>query len=240
MRLELLRDQMLAGDLDLVFENVSRYVDHLHTVPQGRIDISDVVGRSDEQHLRQVVLGIEVVVVEGRVLLRIEHFEQGRRRVAMVADGDLVDLVQYHDRIRRAASLDRLDDPARHRADVGLAVSANLGLVVQAAQRDASELALERPGHRFAERRLADTRRAVQAQDRRLQVALELDDGQMFQNAVLHLVQTEMVVIEPLLGVVQVQIVFRIAFPRQFEHQLQVVELHGILGYGRIHPLQLR
>ena len=62
----------------------------------------------------------------------------------------------------------------------------------------------------------------------------------MLQDAVLHLVQPEVVVVEPLLGMVQVQIVFRIAFPRQVEHQLQVVELHGILGYGRIHPLQLR
>jgi len=37
----------------------------------------------------------------------------------------------------RIAPLDGLDDPARHGADVGAAVSADLRLVVQAAQRDA-------------------------------------------------------------------------------------------------------
>ena len=49
--LELFGQQIFAGDLNLVFQNVSRDVDHLHTVAQSRIDVSNVVGRSDEQYL---------------------------------------------------------------------------------------------------------------------------------------------------------------------------------------------
>ena len=70
VRLALFGQQVVQGDLDLVFEDVTRDVDHLHAVAQRRIDIADVVGRGDEEHLREVVLRIEVVVVERGVLFR--------------------------------------------------------------------------------------------------------------------------------------------------------------------------
>ena len=38
------------------------------------------------------------------------------------------------------------DDPARHSADIGLAVAANFGLVVDAAQGDARQLPVQAPG----------------------------------------------------------------------------------------------
>ena len=116
---------------DLVFENVSRYVDHLHTVAQRRMDIRNVIGRSDEQHLRKVIFRIEVVVVERRILLRIEYLQQGRRRIAVVADRNLVDLIENDDRIGRTRPFDRLYDPSGHSTDIGFTVSTDLSLVVQ-------------------------------------------------------------------------------------------------------------
>ena len=50
---------------------------------------------------------VEVVVAEGRVLLRVEHLEHRRRRVAAVVGAHLVDLVDHEHagcwRPRRAA-----------------------------------------------------------------------------------------------------------------------------------------
>ena len=67
VRLELLGHEVFACDLHLVLEDVARDVDHLHAVPQRRVDVGDVVGRRDEQHLREVVLGVEVVDQPGNL-----------------------------------------------------------------------------------------------------------------------------------------------------------------------------
>ena len=40
------------------------------------------VRRGDEEHLRQVVVDVEIVVVEGLVLLGVEYLQQGGRGIA--------------------------------------------------------------------------------------------------------------------------------------------------------------
>ena len=119
--------------------------------------------------LRQVERHREVVVAERRVLLRIEHLEQRRRRVAVkAARAELVDLVEHHHAVARPGLAHALDDVARQRADVGAPVAADLRLVVHAAQAHAHELAPGRLRDALAERGLADAGRADEAQDRAL------------------------------------------------------------------------
>ena len=105
------------------------------------------------------------------VLLGVEHLEQRRRRVAAPVGAELVDLVEQEERVRRLRLLHALDDLAGHRADIGAAVAADLGLVAHAAQRHAHELAARRPRDRLAERGLADAGRADEAEDRALELA---------------------------------------------------------------------
>ena len=83
-------------------------------------------------------------------------------------DAELVDLVEQEDRVLGAGLLHPLDDAAGHRADVGAAVAADVGLVAHAAERDAHVLAPERAGDRLGDRGLADARRADEEQDRPL------------------------------------------------------------------------
>ena len=73
---ELLGNQVLMGDLEFFLGQVSAYVDHFHTVLQGRLDAANPVGGGDEQNVREVVVHVQVVVVEGTVLLRIQGFEK--------------------------------------------------------------------------------------------------------------------------------------------------------------------
>ena len=94
---------------------------------------------------REVELDVEVVVAERVVLRRVEHLEQRRRRVAAPVGADLVDLVEQDHRVHRPGVAQGADEPARQRADVGAAVAADLGLVADAAERHAHELA---PGAR--------------------------------------------------------------------------------------------
>jgi hypothetical protein len=99
------------------------------------------VGRGDEHHVRQVVLDLEIVVHEGRVLFRIQHLEQRRRRIAAEVLAHLVDLVEQEQRVGLLRLLHRLDDLAGHRADIGAPVTADLGFVAHAAKRHAHEFA---------------------------------------------------------------------------------------------------
>ena len=134
----------LLRDLDLLLLGVAGELDHVHAVAQRRRDRVELVRGADEQHLREVERHIEIVVAEGRVLLGVEHLEHRARRIAAQVGAHLVDLVDQEHRVRSLGVADRPDDRAGHRADVGAAVPADLGLVADAADGDAHELAAER------------------------------------------------------------------------------------------------
>ncbi len=162
----------------------------------GRRNRIEHVRRGDEQHLGQIERHVEVVIAERVVLLRIEHFEQRRRRVAAEVGAELVDLVQDEDRIARLGAPQPLHDLARERADVGAAVAADFGLVAHAAERHADELAADRRGDRSRERRLADARRADEAEDRALHVRVQFSDRQIVEDAVLGLLEPRVIGVE--------------------------------------------
>ena len=78
--LDLPRDQVLERDVYLFFFGVALQLDDLHAVAQRLGNRIEQVRRGDEQHLRQIERHVEVVVAEAEVLLRIERFQQRRRR----------------------------------------------------------------------------------------------------------------------------------------------------------------
>ena len=78
MCLALLCNKVLLGNLNLILKDISRDVYQLHTVTQGRVNCANVVCCRDKEHLRKVVLNIEIVVVECCVLLWVKHLKQGR------------------------------------------------------------------------------------------------------------------------------------------------------------------
>ena len=82
--LQLLRNQVALGYFYLLLGDVAAYFYQLHAVEQWARDGTDVIGGGDEENLREVVIHIQIVVVEGYVLLWVEYFEQCRCRVAMI------------------------------------------------------------------------------------------------------------------------------------------------------------
>ena len=105
------------------------------------------------------------MVGEAVVLGRIEDLEQRARRIPLIGDAELVDLVEQEHRVLGARLLHALEDAPRHRADVGAPVAADVGLVARAAQGDADVLAAHRPGDRLRDRGLAHAGRAGEQQD---------------------------------------------------------------------------
>ena len=239
MLAQLLGQQMLAGYLNLFFGQISGHVYHLHTVLQGRVDGGDVVGGGYEKHLRQVIVDVEVIVVESGILLRVESLQQGRGRVSVEILSHLVDLVEHYHGVRCAAALDGLYDAARHGADVGAAVSADLALVMQSAQRNAAVLAAEGRRYRFSERGLADARRAPEAEDRRFHVAFQLEHGEVLDYPFLNALKAEMVIVKHLLGVGQIEVVFSNFVPRQLQKGRDISVFYIVVGRRRVQPLQL-
>src|SRR6185436_14021296 len=94
----------------------------------------------DKQHLGKIEGHVEVKIGKGVVLLWIEHFQQCRSGIAAKIRADLVEFVEKNHRVAAFDAAQRLNDPARHRAYVGAAMSANLCFIAQSTKRNTREL----------------------------------------------------------------------------------------------------
>ncbi len=237
--LALLFDQILLGDFELFLLGVALQLQNLHAVLQGRRDGMQHVGRGHEQHLRKIVIDVEIVILEAGVLLRVKHLKQGRGRVATEVRGDLVNLVEQEDRVLGAGALHVLNDLPRQCADVGAAMAANLGLVPHAAERQAHELAAGGLGNRHAQRGFAHARRSGEAQNRALGILDELTDGQKFEDALLDLFKAVVILVENLFGELDRARLLRLFLPRHGQQPVNVVAADGRLGRHGRHGLEL-
>ena len=138
---------MAAGNLYLLLKKVAGEFDYFHAVKQRGIDGREGVGRGDEQDFRQIVVKVDVIVVEGGVLFRVEDLEQCRSGVALVVASEFVDFVKQEHGVCDAGFLHGLDYAAGHCADVGAPVSAYFSLVMYATERHALVFAAHGFGH---------------------------------------------------------------------------------------------
>src|SRR5215218_783387 len=239
--LDLARHQVARGDLELLLLGVARELDDLHPVAQRSRDRVERVRGGDEHHAREVVRDVEVVVAERRVLLGVEHLEHRAGRIAPVVRAHLVDLVDHEHGVLRTRVAQGADDHARHRADVGAPVPADLRLVAHAAGADALELASHRAGDGAPERRLADPGWADEAQDgTSATLVRELAHGEELEDALLDLVDVVVVGVEHLARVREVEVVVGGAAPRQRRDPLEPSADHPVLGRRRRQLLQPR
>ena len=235
MVLHLLVDQVIDRNLELLFLGVPGNLQNLHAVSErGRNGIEDV-GRGDEEHLRQIERHVEIVIPERVVLLGIEHFEQRRGGIAAEVRAELVDLVEDEHGVFRLGAAQALHDLTGEGADIGAPVAADFGLVAHAAERHPHQLSAERLSDRTCERRLADARRPDEAEDRALDVRIELADGEVLENAVFHFLEARVVRVEDVLGDHQVDDVVGPLVPRQRDEPVEIGPRHRVLGRGNRH-----
>ncbi len=165
-------------------------------------------------------------------MLGIQHFEQSAGRVAAEIAAQLIHLVQHEDRVVAAGAAQRLNDLPGKCPDVGAPVSANLRLVVHAAHGDAGELAPQ--GARDG----AAQRRADETQDRSFEDRLQLQHGQVIQNAVFDLLQVVMIFVQNLGGAFDIHLRTRRDAPRQIGHPFEVGACHAVFRRRRGHARQ--
>src|SRR5205807_6388807 len=106
-----------------------------------------------------------------------------------------------------------LDDLAWESANVRPAMSADLGFVAHAAEGEADELAAGGAGDRLRQRGLADAGRSDEAEDRALRSFDELAHREELEDALFDLVETVVILVEDLLGEIDVLDLFRRLFP---------------------------
>mmetsp|Transcript_61570 Transcript_61570/g.178590 ORF Transcript_61570/g.178590 Transcript_61570/m.178590 type:complete len:310 (-) Transcript_61570:1226-2155(-) len=176
----LLWQQMGISDGDLLLNGVARQLDYLHAVQQRPIDQTRIIRRANKQRVADIERRVHIVVSERRVLLGVQNLQHSRLRVEHLVPGHLVDLVQQNDGVPRARLEKGLDDGATHAADVSAPVPADFGFVAHAAEGQPLEAPAQGARHGSAQGRLADPRRAMEAQDRALGVPAHLPDGKKF------------------------------------------------------------
>ncbi|MNK67791.1 hypothetical protein D3C87_871360 [compost metagenome] len=243
--LDLLGNEVAAGDLALLRMGIAGELEDLHPVAQGGKDRVEHVGGRDEENLREVEGQVQVVIAEVEVLGGVQHFEQGRGGVpAQEIRSQLVDLVEHEDRVIGARALDGLKDPAGHGPDVRAPVAPDLGLVAHAAEAHPDELAPQGARDALPEAGLAHARRADQTEDGALQAALpqaivlELVDRQVLEDSLLDLGEVVMVLVQDLPGAGDVQVIRSRAVPGQVHDPVEVGPDDRMLGGAGRQALQ--
>lgn len=179
--------------------SIAREGDDLHAVQQRAGYGIRRVGGGDEQHVGEVYRHLQVVVAEAAVLLRVQGLKQGGRGVASIVGAEFVYLVEHHDGVHAPGLDEAGNEPAGHGADIGLAVAADLGLVVDAAQGYAGQFAVCGAGDAHGYAGLARSRRPHKAEHAALHARRELAHGEELDDALLDLFEAEVVLVQHLL-----------------------------------------
>ena len=199
---------MLLGDGELLLVGVAGEANDFHAVEESGLNGVQQVGGDDEHHVGEVIGHAEVVIAEGVVLFGIENLEESGGWIAAVVGADLVDLVEHENGIRGLGLIDSLDDAAGERADVGSAMPADLRLVAHSTEGDSDELAIESAGDGTAQRCLAYSGRADEAEDRTFHLcAAQLAHGEVFEDALFDLLQIVVILVKDRAGPAEFEIV---------------------------------
>ncbi|EKD60156.1 MAG: hypothetical protein ACD_54C00910G0002 [uncultured bacterium] len=234
----LLRHQMALGDFALFILGIARQRNDLHPVKQRPRHVV-AVGRGDEHHVRQIVFNLHIVVDEGGVLFRVQHLKHRAGRITAEILPHLVNFIQQDQRVGGFRLLQRLNDLARHRADIGPPVATDLRFVAHAAQRNPNELAPGCLRNRPPEAGFTHTRRPDEAQDRPLQLGRARLHRQIFDDAFLDLFQTIVIGIQHLLRRSQIFLDAGRHPPRHAQQPIQIVAHNGRFRAHRAHGFQL-
>ena len=230
--------QEQTPDLQFLLMGVAGQLDHFHAVEQGRRDrVCDVRG-ADEKDLRQIVLDIEVVIVEGMVLFGVENLEQGAGGVAAKIGRHFVDLVEKQHRVDGAGLAHHLDDLARKGTDISAPVATDFRLVSHSAKRKSDKLPTGCARDRPRERGLAGAGRAGKTQDCAGRFPHQLTNGEEFENPVFDLFQPVVVVVQHLFSPTDVSDFTGGFFPRNRKQPVDVVAGNAGLCGDRRHALE--
>ena len=217
---------MLPGDLKLFLVGIAGEFNHFHPIQQRPWNRIGGIGCRNEEHFGKIERDFQKMITKTAVLLRVQRLKQRRRRVAAVVRSQFVDFVQHHERIAAFRLNDPVNDAPRHGADVGFAMTANLRLVMDAAQRDAHQFASGRPGDTHGNTGFPGARRAHQAEHSAANIRSKAAYRQILQDPFFHLFQPVVVLVQHFPRQREILHFFRGFPPRQFQADIDITAQH--------------
>ena len=170
------------------------------------------------------------MVAEARILRGIENLQKRGRGVALIVAAELIDLVEQQQRILALRLRKTGHDSTGHGSDVGLAVAADLRLIMHTAERNARKLSVERSCDRDGNRRFANAGRADKAENLPRKLGRQLPHGERLQDSLFDLFKAKVIVVENFCRRLHVQPLFCALVPREIQHEVQIVQDDGGLG----------
>jgi hypothetical protein len=156
-----------------------------------------------------------VLMVEERgILFGIKHLQERTRRVPINPSSNFVNFIKHNKRVLGSHTLEGLDDLARKRSDIGSSMTLDLRHIGQSAYGEPEELPSECAGDGFTNTRLANARWSNEAKDLAFDCSAELAYCDEFEDAVLNVFQTVVVLVEYLDGMLDGIVLRRVAAPR--------------------------
>ena len=95
----LLRHDMTLRNLYLFIFRVAGKRNDFHSIAQRIRDVVKIICRRYEHHRRQIVIQVEIMVHEFRILLGIQNLQHGARRVAPERVSKLIDFIKQEERV---------------------------------------------------------------------------------------------------------------------------------------------
>ncbi len=227
--LQLLRNQMLRRNVKLFILRIAAHLHYLHTVQKGPRNGLQRIGRSHEEHLRQIQRHLQVMIPESAVLLAVQHLQQCREGVSLIVCTDLVNFIQKKQRIFHSRHADAVGDPSRHGSYIGLPVSPDLRLVPNPAQGNAYIGLFKRPRQGLRNGSLAGSRRSCQTEDRAFSLFRQSPHRKKFQYPLFDLLQSVVILLQHLLGKRKVRAVLRSLVPWHLQDRLNIGTQHTAL-----------
>ena len=85
------------------------------------------------------------MIPEAAVLLRIQHLQQCRRRVALIITAHFIDLIEQHERILDTCLTQSVSQSPRHRSDVGTSMTTDFRFIPHTSEADPDILLIQSP-----------------------------------------------------------------------------------------------
>src|SRR5229473_7190290 len=155
-----------------------------------------------------------------------------------MARRELVHLVEHEHGVAPAGLAHGLHDVAGQRADVGTSMTADLRLIVYAAETHPPELESKRLGNALSQRSLADAGRPDETQDGAAALGVQFSHGEELEDALLDLLEPVMILVENRTGAVHVELLGVNLRPRHGDEPIEVGARHRIFGGAVRHALE--
>ena len=139
---------------------VGRELDDLHSVEQRCRNPLIAVSGSYKESFGKIDGYLHEIVAEALVLFGIKNLEKSRGGISSKIVGHFVYFIKNNNRVLGFCVNQRGYDSAGHRSDVGLSMTADLGLIVHTAERNSCILPSECASNRSRDRCFTDAGRA--------------------------------------------------------------------------------